>query len=63
MHIFGTINIGELSFIGIGDTIIQSIKIGKNVAIGAGSVIIKDIPDNVIAVGNPAKIIKGKNRN
>ena len=54
---------GELSFIGTGATIIQSIKIGKNVTIGAGSVIIKDIPDNVIAVGNPAKIIKSKKWN
>ena len=49
---------GELSFLGIGATIIQGIKIGKNVTVGAGSVVIKDIPDNVIAVGNPAKIIK-----
>ncbi len=52
---------GELSFIGIGATIIQEIKIGKNVTIGAGSVVIKDIPDNVIALGNPAKIINNKN--
>ena len=60
MHISGAINIGELSFIGIGATIIQGIKIGKNVTIGAGSVVIKDILDNVIALGNPAKIIKNK---
>lgn len=50
----------ELSFISIGATIIQGIKIGKNVTIGAGSVVIKDIPGNVIAVGNPAKIVKSK---
>ena len=61
VHISGTVNIGELSFIGIGATIIQGIKIGKNVTIGAGSVVIKDISDNVIAVGNPAKIVKNKN--
>ena len=53
---------GELSFIGIGTTIIQGIKIGRNVTIGAGSVVIKDIPDNVITIGNPAKIIKYKNK-
>ena len=51
---------GELSFLGIGATIIQGIKIGKNVTICAGAVVIKDIPDNVIALGNPAKIIKSK---
>ena len=60
VHISGAVNIGELSFIGIGATIIQGITIGKNVTIGAGSVVIKDIPDNVIALGNPAKIIKSK---
>ena len=60
MHISGAVNIGELSFIGISSTIIQGVNIGKNVTIGAGSVVLKDIPDNVIAVGNPAKIIKSK---
>jgi len=60
VHISGEANIGELSFLGIGAIIIQGIKIGKNVTIGAGSVVIKDISDNVIAVGNPAKIIKSK---
>ncbi len=50
----------ELNFIGIGATIIQGVNIGKNVTIGAGSVVIKDIPDNVIALGNPAKILKNK---
>jgi len=60
VHISGEANIGELSFLGIGATIIQGIKIGKNVTIGAGSVVIKNILDNVIAVGNPVKIIKIK---
>ena len=60
VHISGEANIGELSFLGIGATIIQGIKIGKNVTIGAGSVVIKDISDNVIALGNPVKIIKSK---
>lgn len=60
VHISGKIDIGELSFIGIGAAIIQGIKIGKNVTVGAGSVVIEDIADDVIAVGNPAKIIKNK---
>ena len=50
----------HLHFIGIGATIIQGIKIGENVTIGAGSVVIKNVPDNVIALGNPAKIVKSK---
>ncbi len=38
--------------------VIGPIKVGNNVTIGAGSVVTKDIPDNCIVVGNPAKIIK-----
>lgn len=34
------------------------VTIGNNVVIGGGSVVVKDIPDNVVAVGNPAKVIE-----
>ena len=37
------------------------IKIGKNCIIGAGSIVLSDIPENAVAAGNPAKIIKYKN--
>jgi sugar O-acyltransferase (sialic acid O-acetyltransferase NeuD family) len=50
--------IGECTFIGIGTTILNNIKIGKNVIIGAGSLITKDIPDNTVYYGSPAKYIK-----
>jgi len=36
------------------------VTIGKNATVGAGSVVTKDVPDNVIVVGNPARIIKKK---
>lgn len=52
----GKVHIGEESFIGAGSVILPGIKIGKNCMIGAGSVVTKDIPDNSIAYGNPAKI-------
>jgi len=39
-------------------TILPGVHIGKNVVIGAGSVVTKDIPDDTIAVGNPSKVIK-----
>lgn len=42
-------------------TILPGVTIGENSIIGAGSVVTKDIPDNVVAVGNPAKIIKSLN--
>ena len=38
--------------------VIPGVTIGDNVVIGAGSVVTKDIPSNVVAVGNPCKIIK-----
>jgi acetyltransferase-like isoleucine patch superfamily enzyme len=44
--------------IGANATILPGICIGKNAMIGAGSVVTKDIPDNVLAFGNPARIIK-----
>jgi len=52
----GGVEIGECTFIGAGATILPYIKIGENCMIGAGSVVTKDIPDNSLAYGNPAKI-------
>lgn len=52
----GEVEIGEFTVIGAGATILPRIKIGKNVAIGAGSVVTKDINDNQIVYGNPARL-------
>ena len=49
--------IEEYAKIGANSTILPGVKIGKHALIGAGSVVVKDIPDYAIAVGNPAKII------
>jgi sugar O-acyltransferase (sialic acid O-acetyltransferase NeuD family) len=57
-HVSGNCEIGELTQIGTNVTILPKIKVGKNAIIGAGSVITKDIPDNVLVVGVPGKIIK-----
>jgi sugar O-acyltransferase (sialic acid O-acetyltransferase NeuD family) len=56
----GEVTIGECSHIGAGAVIIPCKKIGANVTIGAGAVVIADIPDNTVAIGNPARIIKRK---
>lgn len=50
--------IGNNVNVGCHVAIIGDIKIGNNVTIGAGSVVVKNIPDNAVVVGNPAKIIK-----
>lgn len=39
-------------------TIIGNVNIGDNVIVGAGSVVVKDVPSNCVVAGNPAKIIK-----
>jgi sugar O-acyltransferase (sialic acid O-acetyltransferase NeuD family) len=54
----GNIVVGNKTFIGVGTNVIPKIKIGNNCIIGAGSVVTKDIPDNSLAVGVPARIIK-----
>lgn len=50
--------IGDNVTLGANVTIIGGVTVGNNVVIGAGSVVVKDIPDNCIAVGNPCKPIK-----
>lgn len=50
--------IGNNVWIGGSVTILPGVTIGNNVVIGAGSVVTRDIPDNSVAVGNPARIIK-----
>lgn len=52
------INIGENVWIGTNTTIIGGVNIGSNVVIGAGSVVNRSIPDNVVAVGNPCKVLR-----
>lgn len=58
VNLLGRCEIGSYSQIGSNVTILPNITIGKNVVIGAGSVVTKNIPDNCVAVGIPAKIIK-----
>lgn len=58
VSISGNCEIGDYSFIGTGAIILPKVKIGKNVIVGAGAVVSKDLPDNCVAVGIPAKIIK-----
>lgn len=52
------IRIGKNCWLGTGVIVLPGITIGDNVVIGAGSVVTKDLPSNVVAVGNPCKIIR-----
>jgi maltose O-acetyltransferase len=50
--------IGENVFLGDNVTILKGVTIGKNTVIGNGSIVTNDIPENAIAAGNPAKVIR-----
>lgn len=52
------VHIGKNCWIGAGSVILPGITIGDNTVIGAGSVVTKDIPENVVAVGNPCRVLR-----
>ncbi len=55
------IHIGKGAWIGAHATILPNVTIGDNAIIGAGSVVTKDVPDNAIVAGNPARFIRNIN--
>ena len=52
------VHIGRCCWIGAGTLILPGVTIGDNTVIGAGSVVTKDIPANVVAVGNPCRVLR-----
>lgn len=58
--ICGNVYVGEGSWVGAGATVLPGIKIGRWCTIGAGAVVIRDVADNTVVAGVPAKIIKYK---
>ena len=55
------VHIGKNCWIGAGVIIVPGITIGNNVVVGAGSIVTKDLPDNVVAVGNPCRVLREVN--
>ena len=53
--------IGDNVFIGAGAIVLPGVTIGNNVVVGAGSVVSRDIPNNSVALGNPARVVKPLN--
>src|SRR5258706_1008502 len=58
VHLAGKVTVGRGTWVGIGSCVIDHISIGNATLIGAGSVVARNIPDNVVAYGNPAKIVR-----
>jgi sugar O-acyltransferase (sialic acid O-acetyltransferase NeuD family) len=54
-HLAGGVEVGDLSWLGIGSTVKQSIKIGCSATVAAGAVVVNDVPDGVVVKGVPAK--------
>jgi UDP-N-acetylbacillosamine N-acetyltransferase len=58
VHLAGNVVVGQATQIGIGATVIERVNIGAGSIIGAGAVVVHDIPDHVLAYGVPARIIR-----
>ncbi|MEC0106220.1 acetyltransferase [Paenibacillus taichungensis] len=63
VHLAGNVCVEEAAHLGIGACSIPGVRIGRYSTVGAGAVVIEDIPSDVVAVGCPAKIIKRKEKN
>lgn len=58
VHTAGGVSIGECTHIGIAASLIPGVHVGRNTIVGASSCVLSDLPDEVVAVGCPAKTIK-----
>ena len=56
--VLGPIKIGNNVWFGVNVVVLPGVEIGDNTVIGAGSVVTKDLPKNVVAVGNPCRVLK-----
>ena len=61
MQYTAPVHIGRNCWFGAGVVILPGITVGDNVVVGAGSIVTKDLPDNVVAVGNPCRILREVN--
>lgn len=53
------VHIGDHVWLGVDVIVLKGVTIGRNSVIGAGSVVTKDVPENVVAAGNPCRVIRG----
>jgi UDP-N-acetylbacillosamine N-acetyltransferase len=58
VHLAGHVVVGHSAWIGIGAIVLNGVRIGAGSTIGAGSVVIRDVPEGVVAFGNPARVVR-----
>jgi sugar O-acyltransferase (sialic acid O-acetyltransferase NeuD family) len=58
VHFAGNVHCGEDAFIGVGAAAVPGVRIGARATVGAGAVVIRDVPDGVTVVGNPARLLQ-----
>ncbi len=56
----GNVTVGAGAWVGIGGSVIQGIRIGARAVIGAGSVVVRDVPESVVAFGVPARVRRSR---
>jgi len=54
----GWVEVDDGAYLGMGCTVIQGVKIGRNALVGMGAVVLCDVPENAIVVGNPARFLR-----
>jgi len=58
VHLAGGVEVGEGAMLGVGSSVLPNVRIGRWSVVGAGAVVIRDLPSHVVAIGVPAKVNK-----
>jgi UDP-N-acetylbacillosamine N-acetyltransferase len=58
VHLAGHVVVGQSAWIGIGAIVLNGVRIGAGSTVGAGSVVTRDVPEGVVAFGNPARVVR-----
>jgi acetyltransferase-like isoleucine patch superfamily enzyme len=58
VQVGGRVRIGDLSFFGPGAVVFPGVNVGRNVKVGANTVVHKDVPDDTVIVGNPGRVVR-----
>jgi sugar O-acyltransferase (sialic acid O-acetyltransferase NeuD family) len=56
----GQVHVGEYAAIGLGANVIHGVRIGAHAVVGAGAVVVADVPERVVAFGNPARVVRSR---